>query len=453
MKLRFLGGVGTVTGSRHLLSDDDHRLLVDCGMYQGVKNLRRRNWASFPVEPGSINAVVLTHAHIDHSGYLPALVKNGFKGKIYCTKATHELCKVLLPDAGYLQEEDARYAFRKGFSKHDHPEPLFTQKDAHEALKHFESVHYHETIEPVKGFEVSFTPAGHILGSSCVHVHHKASDRTVVFSGDVGRQNDVIMRPPEPIQKADVLVCESTYGDRLHEDSDPDDELADIISKTATRGGIVLMPAFAVGRAQMLLYMVHRLMAQQKIPKMPVYLNSPMAIRATEIFVRHHKEHKLDQAQCELIDENTEYVRTVDESIELNARRYPCIIVSASGMASGGRVLHHLKTLLPHPRNSIVFAGFQAPGTRGDLLINGADSVKIHGEYWPVKAEIYNIGSLSAHGDYREMLDWLGQGSLKPDRVYISHGEPVASDVMRKRIRERFGWETEVPELFEEVDV
>lgn len=453
MKLRFLGGVGTVTGSRHLLSDEGSRLLVDCGMYQGVKNLRRRNWAPFPVEPGTINAVVLTHAHIDHSGYLPALVKNGFKGRIYCTKATHDLCKVLLPDAGYLQEEDAKYAFRKGFSKHDHPEPLFTQKDAHEALKHFESVHYHETIEPVKGFEVTFTPAGHILGSSCVHVHHKGSDRSVVFSGDVGRQHDVIMRAPEPIQKADVLVCESTYGDRLHEDIDPDEELVEIISRTAARGGIVLMPAFAVGRAQMLLYLVHKLMSQQKIPKMPVYLNSPMAIRATEIFMRHHKEHKLSQAQCELIDENTTYVRTVDESIDLNSKRFPCIIVSASGMASGGRVLHHLKTLLPSPRNSIVFAGFQAPGTRGDSLVKGAESVKIHGEYWPVKAEVHNIDSLSAHGDYREILEWLSQGNLNPRKVYISHGEAVASDVMRKRIRERFGWTTEVPELFEEVDV
>jgi metallo-beta-lactamase family protein len=286
-----------------------------------------------------------------------------------------------------------------------------------------------------------------------VHVHHKGSDRTVVFSGDVGRQNDVIMRPPEPIQKADVLVCESTYGDRLHKDSDPDEELAEIINKTAGRGGIVLMPAFAVGRAQMLLYMVHKLMAQQKIPKMPVYLNSPMAIRATEIFVRHHKEHRLDQAQCEMIDENTHYVRTVDESIDLNTKRFPCIIVSASGMASGGRVLHHLKTLLPNARNSIVFAGFQAPGTRGDSLVKGAESVKIHGEYWPVKAEVHNIGSLSAHGDYREILDWLGQGNLNPGKVYISHGEPVASDVMRKRIRDHFGWDTEVPELFEEVEV
>lgn len=453
MKLRFLGGVGTVTGSRYLLSDDSHRLLVDCGMYQGVKTLRKRNWAPFPVEPHTIDAVVLTHAHIDHTGYLPALVKNGFKGKIYCTKATHELAKVLLPDAGFLQEEDAKYAFRKKFSKHEKPEPLFTEKDAYEALKHFESVHYHETIEPIRGFEVSFTPAGHILGSSCVHVTHKGSNRTVVFSGDVGRQNDIIMRPPEPIQKADVLICESTYGDRLHRDVDPEEEMAEIISKTAARGGIVLMPAFAVGRAQVLLYLIHKMMAQKKIPKLPVYLNSPMAIRATEIFIRHHKEHRLNQAQCELIDDKTEFVRTVDESIELNNVRFPCIIVSASGMASGGRVLHHLKTLAPNPRNSIVFAGFQAPGTRGDAMVNGATEVKIHGEYWPVKAEVYNVDSLSAHGDYKEILAWLEQGNLAPEKVYITHGETLPADVMRKHIREKFGWDAEVPELFEEVEI
>ncbi|KAA1174661.1 MBL fold metallo-hydrolase [Marinobacter salinexigens] len=453
MKLTFLGGTGTVTGSRYLLSNQKHRLLIDCGMYQGVKTLRRRNWAKFPVEPSSIEAVVLTHAHIDHSGYLPALVKNGFKGKIYCTKATHELCRVLLPDAGFLQEEDAKYASRKKFSKHANPEPLFTEKDAWEALKHFESLHYHETFEPVHGFEVSFTPAGHILGSSCVHVSEKSSGRTVVFSGDVGRQSDIIMRNPEPIDHADVLVCESTYGDRAHGESDPEGELEKIITDTAGRGGIVLIPAFAVGRAQMLLYVVHKLMADGRIPKMPVFLNSPMAIKATEIFCKHHKEHRLSRADCNLIDEKTEFVRTVDESIELGAVRYPCIIISASGMASGGRVLHHLKALLPNPRNSVVFAGFQAPGTRGDALVHGVDSVKIHGEYWPVKAEVHNLDSMSAHGDYREILAWLEQGKLKPGKVYVTHGEPVASDVMRHRITEKFGWDAEVPELFAEVEI
>lgn len=428
-------------------------MLVDCGMYQGVKTLRRRNWAKFPVDPSTINAVVLTHAHIDHSGYLPALVKNGFKGKVYCTKATHELCRVLLPDAGFLQEGDAKYAFRKKFSKHEKPEPLFTEKDAWEALKHFESLHYHEPFEPVKGFEVTFTPAGHILGSSCVHVHEKDSDRTLVFSGDVGRQNDIIMRPPEPLQRAAVLVCESTYGDRAHGESDPETELAEIITRTAGRGGIVLIPAFAVGRAQMLLYVIHKIMGEDRIPSLPVFLNSPMAIKATEIFYRHHKEHKLNGSQCELMDEKTELVRTVEESIQLDSVRYPCVIISASGMASGGRVLHHLKTLLPNPRNSIVFAGFQAPGTRGDTLVNGAESVKIHGQYWPVKADIHNLESLSAHGDYSEILSWLEQGSLKPEQVFITHGEPLASDMLRRRIAEKFGWKVSVPDLYEEISI
>lgn len=453
MKLQFLGAIGTVTGSRYLISDSKRRLLVDCGMYQGVRTLRRRNWAPFPVEPSSIDAVVLTHAHIDHTGYLPALVKHGFKGKVYCTTGTHEMCKVLLPDAGFLQEEDAKYAFRKKFSKHPMPEPLFTQKDAWEALKHFQSVHYHEPFEPTKGLEIKLTPAGHILGSSCVHVTHKENGKTIVFSGDIGRQHDLIMRPPEPLERAHVLVCESTYGDRRHEETDAEQELTNIITRTAGRGGIVLVPAFAVGRAQMLLYVIHKIMREGRIPELPVFLNSPMAIKATEIFCRHHKEHKLDSAQCKIIDQNTTYVRTVDESIELGAARYPCVIISASGMASGGRVLHHLKTLLPNERNSIVFAGFQAPGTRGDALVNGAESVKIHGEYWPVRADIFNLGSLSAHGDYEEILEWLGQGTLKPERVFVTHGEALASDLMRKRINERFGWETEVPELFDEVTI
>lgn len=453
MKLRFLGATSTVTGSRYLISDDRHRILVDCGMYQGVKTLRQRNWAPFPIDPSTINAVVLTHAHIDHSGYLPALVKQGFKGKVYCTTATHELCNVLLPDAGFLQEEDARYAFKKKFSKHAMPEPLFTEKDARKALTHFESMPYHETFEPLAGFEVSFTPAGHILGSSCVHVRYKSSGRTVVFSGDVGRQSDIIMRPPEPIAQADILVCESTYGDRRHDDADAEAELEKIISKTAGRGGITLMPAFAVGRAQMLLYVVHKLMNEGRIPNMPVFLNSPMAIKATETFIKHHQEHKLTQQQCALIDTETQYVHSVEESVELDALRYPCVIVSASGMASGGRVLHHLKTLLPNARNSIVFAGFQAPGTRGDALVHGAQQVKIHGAYWPVKAEIHNLDSMSAHADYTELLAWLAKGQLKPRKVFITHGEVLASDTMRKHIVERFGWQAEVPELFQEVDI
>lgn len=453
MKLQFLGGVGTVTGSRYLLSTDRHRVLVDCGLYQGVKTLRRRNWAPFPVDPASIDAVVLTHAHIDHSGYLPALVKNGFRGRIYCTRATHQLCRVLLPDAGFLQEEDARYANRKKFSRHHPAEPLFTEQDAWTSLRQFESMPFRIPFEPVPGLRVSFTHAGHILGSACVHATETEHERTVVFSGDVGRQHDLLMCPPEPIDQANVLVCESTYGDRLHPEDDPAGVLADVIGRTAARGGIVLIPAFAVGRAQSMLYLIHSLMADGRIPQLPVFLNSPMAIKATEIFCHFHKEHRLSMEQCALIDDQTTYVRTAEESIELNTKRFPCIIVSASGMASGGRVLHHLKSLLPNPRNSILFAGFQAPGTRGDALVNGADKVKIHGEYWPVKAEVHNLDSLSAHGDYQEILDWLGQGSLTPDAVYVTHGEVLASDMMRKRLEERFGWQAEVPDLYETVTV
>jgi len=448
MELRFLGGVETVTGSRHLLHTDKHRVLVDCGLYQGVKHLRRRNWARFPVEPSTLDSVLLTHAHIDHSGYLPVLVKQGFKGRIHCTRATYELCKILLPDAGHLQEEDARYANRKGFSRHSPARPLFTVEDAHRALEYFEPVHYHETLKPAGHFEARFLPAGHILGSACIEV--ACEGRRIIFSGDVGRQNDPIMRPPEPLPEADYLVLESTYGDRLHERDDPSERLASIINETTDRGGIVLIPSFAVGRAQTLLYLIHQLRLRKAIPDLPVYLNSPMAIAATELFCRHHKEHRLSAEQCALIDNNTHYVRSVEESIDLNNSRYPAVIISASGMASGGRVLHHLKTLAPHGRNSIVLAGFQAPGTRGDALARGTDQLKIHGQYYPVRAAGHQLNSLSAHGDYEEILDWLGQGSLSP-RTFLTHGDPVPADNLRKLIEERLGWDARVAELYDEV--
>lgn len=451
MQLRFLGGTGTVTGSRYLLESDNHRILVDCGLYQGVKNLRKRNWAAFPVDPRSIDAVILTHAHIDHSGYLPALVKKGFHGKIFTTRGSHELCKIMLPDAGHLQEEDAKYANRKKFSRHSPAEPLFTVKDAENALKFFEAVHYHEPFTPSAPFEVTFTPAGHILGSACARID--VEGQSIVFSGDVGRQEDPVMRSPEPLSKADILILESTYGDRRHEDTDPYEQLARIINDTASRGGTVLIPAFAVGRAQVLLYIINQLRQAHRIPDMPVYLNSPMAIAATELFCRHHKEHKLTPEQCTAMDKGTKYVRTVDESIALNKSHYPCVIVSASGMASGGRVLHHLKTLAPHSRNSIVLAGFQAPGTRGDLISRGIDEIKIHGQYYPVKAQVHQINSLSAHGDYEEILTWLGKSQIDPRDVYITHGEPVAADTMRKRVHERFGWDASVPELGDSVEI
>lgn len=451
MKLRFLGGVDTVTGSRHLMETDRHRVLVDCGLYQGVKMLRRRNWKGFPEPPSSIDSVILTHAHIDHSGYLPVLVKNGFKGKIHCTQATYELCRILLPDAGHLQEEDARYAKKKKFSRHDNPEPLFTVDDARHALEFFETHAYNKEFSPTDDMTALFTPAGHILGSACVRVRHDG--QSIAFSGDVGRQADPVMRPPEALQNADYLLLESTYGDRRHNAEDPEETLASMINRTLARGGIALLPAFAVGRAQLLLYLIHKLQKEKHIPDVPVFLNSPMAISATELFLRHHHEHRLNEAQCAAIDENTTFVRSVDDSIELTQRRKPAIIISASGMATGGRVLHHLKTLVTDHRNSVIFAGFQAPGTRGDSMVNGTDRIKIHGAYFPVKAEIHNIDSLSAHGDYEEILAWLKQSDIRPRKVFITHGEPCAADAMRKHVEEELDWNAEVPELNSEMDL
>lgn len=444
MKLTFLGAAGTVTGSKYLLETENSRVLIDCGLYQGVKNLRLRNWAPLPVDPATIDAVVLTHAHIDHSGYLPALINNGFRGKVWCTKPTRALCEVLLPDAGFLQEEDARYANLKKFSKHAPAKPLYTEQDGKLALKHFSTISYNEVTRITADLTVQLTAAGHILGASSAHISD--GNKSVLFSGDIGRQNDDIMFPPAVCPEADYVVVESTYGDTLHPPVDAREQLAEIINETAARGGIVLMPAFAVGRAQALLYLLHQIREQNLAPALPIFLNSPMAITATELFCHFHKEHRLTAEQCRALDDMTTYVRTAEESMELNKRRFPCVIISASGMASGGRVLHHLKSLLPDHRNSIVFAGFQAPGTRGDSLVHGATEVKIHGAYVPVRAEVYNIESMSAHADAGELITWLDALPKAPKQVFVTHGEPAAADALRLAITDQFGWMATVPE-------
>lgn len=451
MKIRFLGGAGTVTGSKYLLTINGHKIMVDCGLFQGVKNLREKNWQSFPEDASSIEAIVLTHAHIDHSGYIPALMNAGFKGKIFTSSATLDLCKVLLPDSGYLQEEDARYANYKKFSKHSPALPLYTEADARRSLELFVPVSTNQEIEITQDITATFTPVGHILGASAVKI--SAFGKSITFSGDVGRQDDLVMYPPQPLAETNYLVVESTYGDRKHEETDAFSFFEDIINKTSKRGGIVLIPSFAVGRTQINLHIIQQLKEQKRIPDLPVYLNSPMAISATEIFCHHHKEHKLTDEQCRTIDEGTHYVHTPEESIELNASKYPSVIISASGMASGGRVLHHLKSLLPYHQHSIVFIGFQAPGTRGDALINGAAEVKIHGEYYPVKAQIYHNGSLSAHGDYSEIITWLKQSDINPKRVFVTHGERTAADSMRLKLKDAFGWKSCVPEVGDEIEL
>jgi len=443
-KLTFLGGVGTVTGSKYLLETGGKRILVDCGLFQGFKQLRLRNWAPLPVDPKSLDAVVLTHAHLDHSGYIPLLVKNGFSGRVFCTDATRDLCAVLLADSGHLQEKDADFANRHRHSKHHPALPLYTLEDAEVSLKRFSPVKFGEERKLASDLRIRFLPAGHILGAAIVEV--RCEGVTVVFSGDLGRPKAATMVDPTPIAHADYLLVESTYGNRLHDKTDPEDALGDVITRTASRGGTVLIPSFAVGRAQTLLFHLERLKGAHRIPDLPIFLDSPMAEDASEIFCHHVDEHRLTEKECRLACHVAHYVREAAESKELNNNAMPKIIISASGMATGGRVLHHLKRLAPDHRNTILFAGFQAGGTRGAAMVAGAETVKIHGEYVPVRAEVSNLHMLSAHADADEILAWLRNLRSPPRMTFVTHGEPNASDALRHRIEEELNWPCTVPE-------
>lgn len=452
MELEFLGATGTVTGSKYLVRLRNQVLLVDCGLFQGYKQLRLRNWAKFPIHPSDIDAVILTHAHIDHSGYLPLLVRDGFRGPVYCTPATRELCSIMLPDSGRLQEEDAEHANRHKFSKHHPARPLYTEADAIRALDQLEPKQTDTTFEPFAGLHARLIPNGHILGSAMVALND--GKRDLVFSGDLGRPGDLIMRPPSPPPNADVLVLESTYGNRLHEAVDPIQQLGDTIRRVTARGGVVMIPSFAVGRTQALLYCLYRLREQGAIPRqLPIYLNSPMAIDATAIYNRHREEHRLAPEECEAIFGVARIVNTVDESRDLNLRKGPMVIIAGSGMATGGRIVHHLKAFAPDPRNAIVLSGFQAGGTRGAALEDGADSIKIHGEYVAVRAQVSALENLSAHSDYSETMAWLGQCRNPPKRICLTHGEPAAADALRHRISETLGWPCEVADYRQRVDL
>jgi metallo-beta-lactamase family protein len=451
MDITFLGATDTVTGSRFLVRHGKASVLVDCGLFQGLKKLRERNWDPFPVAPNSIDAVVLTHAHVDHSGYLPLLARRGFRGPVYCTRATADLCNILLPDAAHLQEEEAAFANKHGYSRHRPALPLYTRKDASAALRLLEPVDFNEIFEIVPGVRAGLTPAGHILGAACAFLEWDG--RRLVFSGDVGRPEDPVMLPPAPIERADYLVLESTYGDRRHPDVDPADMLAEVIDRAVHVGGTVVVPSFAVGRAQSILYLLSKLVDEGRVRQLPVFLDSPMAIDATELFLRHQSLHRLTPEECARIASIAVCTRTVSESKKAMYLSGPKVIVSASGMATGGRVLHHLKAFAGDPRNAIVFAGYQAAGTRGAAMLAGADSIKVHGSYYPVRAQVTCIENLSAHADYREILNWLKPVPRPPARVFLVHGEPGARDALRLRLKDELGWQAAQPDYGECVEL
>lgn len=451
VSLTFLGAAGTVTGSKYLIESASHRILVDCGLFQGFKQLRERNWTPLPVDPRSIDAVLLTHAHLDHSGYLPLLAREGFSGPIVCTSATAKLCELLLPDSGHLMEEDANRANRYGYSKHHPALPLYTERDARRSLELFREAKFHQELDVVPGCTAIFRVAGHILGAAMIELNWDGLK--IAFSGDLGRLGDPTMLDPEPVGNADYLLVESTYGNRLHDRRSPEEALEDVVNRTVRRGGTVVIPAFAVGRAQSLLFHLSNLVRTKRIPDLPVFLDSPMAIDASEIFCTNPAGRRLTQAECRRSCAIATYLREAEDSKQLNSNRLPKIIVSASGMATGGRVLHHLKNYLPDRRSTVVLAGFQAGGTRGAALRDGASEVKIHGGYVPVRAEIVSLDMFSAHADRDGLMHWLGDFEGHPRLTFVTHGEPEASDALRHSIGEKLGWNVRVPEYLERVEL
>jgi metallo-beta-lactamase family protein len=443
LTLTSLGGAGTVTGSKHLLTNRDKRILIDCGLFQGLKNLRELNWEPLAVAPANIDAVVLTHAHLDHSGYLPKLVRDGFRGRIFTTAATRDVAELILLDSGHLQEKDAEYANRKGFSKHKPALPLYGIRDAERALEFFSVVPFGKTIQLPGAANLTFRYAGHILGAATADIEW--GGRRIVFSGDLGRYDDPMMRDPEPIAEADYIVIESTYGNRVHEPADSTERLGSIIDRTVQRGGTVVVPAFAVGRAQSLLYHLWKLKTAGRIANIPIYLDSPMAIDATDLLHAHRTDHRLAPEVCSAVCAIATYTRDVEGSKAITTNSYPKIVISASGMATGGRVLHHLKAYAPDQKNTILFSGFQAAGTRGRSMLEGSTEIKIHGEWIPVRAEVDDLPMLSAHADSNELMRWLSGFHHGPSRVFIVHGEAEAAEALRVRIDKDLRWNATVP--------
>jgi len=458
LTITFLGAAGTVTGSRYLLEVNQSKYLVDCGLFQGSRKLKELNWTPFPIVPAEIDAVFLTHAHIDHVGLLPRLVQQGFRGPVYATEATCALLNLALPDSAHLQEQDAIYANKKGYSRHKPALPLYTEADAQNTLALLRPIRFYQSLQ-LPNLTVTWHPAGHILGSAILEIQAGSANgpTRIVFSGDLGRFDNEIMKPPTLLKHADVLLVESTYGNRKHNDGSVEDSLAKEIDNIVQHEGVLLIPAFAAGRTQQVLYYIRKLEDQKRIPTLPVFIDSPMAVDASQIYCKYGDDHNLevnllmDEHACPLRCHQTNFIRDVEASKILNTRPGPAIIISASGMLSGGRILHHLKWRLPDKRNSVLFVGYQAEGTRGRQLLDGANRVRIHGEDIPVRARIAQVQALSGHADQTELLRWLAGFSQSPSKTFITHGEPEAARVLQEKISKQLARAAHVARLDEEV--
>ncbi|MEZ5316725.1 MAG: MBL fold metallo-hydrolase [Vicinamibacterales bacterium] len=462
MTLTFMGAARTVTGSKHLLEVDGHRVLVDCGLFQGQK--RDRNWQALPMPATSIEAVVLTHAHLDHCGYLPRLVSQGFKGRVFCTPGTSDLAKIVLEDAARIQEEDAERANRKGYTRHRPALPLFTEADAAHALSMLQPLGYDRPIEVIPGVFVDFLNAGHLLGSAYARLHVKATGRTLLFGGDLGRYGRPVLPDPDPVGHADLLLVESTYGDRVHEPDDEGERFGEIIRRTVGRGGKLIIPAFALGRVEELLYWINRLEEERRIPEVPVYVDSPMARAALATYrlrlaeldpdLPHTHEpngarREAERKMCGFCTSKLRVVQSIPESRAVQEDARPMIVISSSGMATGGRVLHHLFRALPDERNTVLFSGYQAVGTRGRKMLEGAKVTRMHGQDVPIRAEIDALEGLSAHADSNEIMRWLGGFTAPPALTCLVHGEPEPMDTLKARIERELGWRVHTPEHLE----
>jgi len=461
VNIKFLGAAGSVTGSKHLLEIGPRKILVDCGMFQGQKELRLRNWDKLPINPAEIDLVVITHAHIDHTGYLPRLVKDGFSGRIICTTATEDLMQIMLLDAGKLQEEEALFAFKRGYSKHSKPEPLFTVDDARLVGQLVESHPFKKDIQILPNVSIRFQNAGHILGAAIVEmtIHGDRQQKKIVFSGDLGRYDDPMMYDPASISETDILVTESTYGDRLNPMTDVEGQLTQIVNDSYARQGVIVIPAFAVGRSQLLIYYLHKLMEAKKIPLLPIFLDSPMAISVTNLYEKHAEAHRLSGTEGPdtlpgIFDApNIHFCNSQESSKALNDMKKPGIIISASGMATGGRVLHHLFLRLPHEQDTVVLAGYQAEGSRGRDIQEGASTIRIFGEDVPVRCQVREVHGLSAHADQQELMRWFGNFTQAPKNTFIVHGEATSARVLAQYIQENLGWNTQIPEYLQTVNL